>query len=73
MIWCLSHYVKQEDKKLTHGYVCAKNVLLKHNGLKEQAGPFIKLSDPGVAISVLNKAGNTPVLYIICMFNLSCI
>lgn len=45
-----------EDKKLTHGYVCAKNVLLKHDGLKEQAGPFIKLSDPGVNITVLNKA-----------------
>ncbi|KAA0718881.1 Tyrosine-protein kinase JAK1 [Triplophysa tibetana] len=45
-----------EDKKLTHGYVCAKNVLLKRGGLTEHVGPFIKLSDPGVAITVLNKA-----------------
>ncbi|XP_056600281.1 tyrosine-protein kinase JAK1-like [Triplophysa dalaica] len=45
-----------EDKKLTHGYVCAKNVLLKRDGLKEHVGPFIKLSDPGVAITMLNIA-----------------
>lgn len=68
----LSHYVMQEDKKLTHGYVCAKNVLLKRDGLKEHVGPFIKLSDPGVAITVLNIAGNTH-LYIFCMFDMCCI
>ncbi|XP_052429947.1 tyrosine-protein kinase JAK1-like [Carassius gibelio] len=45
-----------EDKKLVHGYVCAKNVLLKLDGLKGQGGPFIKLSDPGLSISVLNQA-----------------
>ncbi|KTG31608.1 hypothetical protein cypCar_00019958 [Cyprinus carpio] len=45
-----------EDKKLVHGYVCAKNVLLKLDGLKGQGGPFIKLSDPGLSISVLSQA-----------------
>lgn len=45
-----------EDKKLTHGYVCAKNVLLKRDGLEEQGGPYIKLSDPGVPTTVLNRA-----------------
>ncbi|XP_051554303.1 tyrosine-protein kinase JAK1-like [Myxocyprinus asiaticus] len=44
-----------EDEKLVHGYVCAKNVLLKCDGLEGEAGPFIKLSDPGVPITVLNK------------------
>ncbi|XP_051556477.1 tyrosine-protein kinase JAK1-like isoform X1 [Myxocyprinus asiaticus] len=45
-----------EDKKLVHGYVCAKNVLLKRDGLEGVAGPFIKLSDPGVPITVLLRA-----------------
>uniref|UniRef100_A0A673HT49 non-specific protein-tyrosine kinase n=1 Tax=Sinocyclocheilus rhinocerous TaxID=307959 RepID=A0A673HT49_9TELE len=45
-----------EDKKLVHGYVCAKNVLLKLDGLKGQGGPFIKLSDPGLSITVLSQA-----------------
>ncbi|XP_043113838.1 tyrosine-protein kinase JAK1-like [Puntigrus tetrazona] len=44
-----------EDKKLVHGYVCAKNVLLKLNGLEGQGGPFIKLSDPGLSIAVLSQ------------------
>ncbi|KAK7158820.1 hypothetical protein R3I94_005226 [Phoxinus phoxinus] len=44
-----------EDKKLVHGYVCAKNILLKLGGIRGQAGPFIKLSDPGVSISVLSR------------------
>ncbi|XP_056119496.1 tyrosine-protein kinase JAK1-like [Rhinichthys klamathensis goyatoka] len=44
-----------EDKKLVHGYVCAKNILLKLDGLKGQGGPFIKLSDPGLPISVLSR------------------
>uniref|UniRef100_A0A673G396 Tyrosine-protein kinase n=1 Tax=Sinocyclocheilus rhinocerous TaxID=307959 RepID=A0A673G396_9TELE len=44
-----------EDKKLVHGYVCAKNVLLKLDGLKGQGGPFIKLSDPGLSIAVLSQ------------------
>ncbi len=49
----------QEDKKLVHGYVCAKNVLLKLDGQEGQGGPFIKLSDPGLSIDVLNQTGNT--------------
>lgn len=49
----------QEDKKLVHGYVCAKNILLKLDGLEGQSGPFIKLSDPGLSISVLSQRGNT--------------
>ncbi|KAK2901348.1 hypothetical protein Q8A67_009463 [Cirrhinus molitorella] len=44
-----------EDKKLVHGYVCAKNVLLKLDGLDGQGGPFIKLSDPGLSIAVLSQ------------------
>uniref|UniRef100_A0A671Q320 Tyrosine-protein kinase n=1 Tax=Sinocyclocheilus anshuiensis TaxID=1608454 RepID=A0A671Q320_9TELE len=44
-----------EDKKLVHGYVCAKNVLLKLDGLEGQGGPFIKLSDPGLSIAVLSQ------------------
>ncbi|CAM4595042.1 unnamed protein product [Leuciscus chuanchicus] len=44
-----------EDKKLVHGYVCAKNILLKLDGLEGQSGPFIKLSDPGLSISVLSQ------------------
>ncbi|XP_060723582.1 tyrosine-protein kinase JAK1 [Tachysurus vachellii] len=44
-----------EDKKLVHGYVCAKNVLLARDGLDGDAGPFIKLSDPGIPITVLTR------------------
>ncbi|XP_048018462.1 tyrosine-protein kinase JAK1-like [Megalobrama amblycephala] len=44
-----------EDNKLVHGYVCAKNILLKLDGLEGQGGPFIKLSDPGLSISVLSR------------------
>ncbi|XP_056287925.1 tyrosine-protein kinase JAK2a [Pseudoliparis swirei] len=51
--WAM-HYL--EDKNLVHGNVCAKNVLL----IREEdrmAGclPFIKLSDPGISISVLPR------------------
>uniref|UniRef100_A0A4W5JGW4 non-specific protein-tyrosine kinase n=1 Tax=Hucho hucho TaxID=62062 RepID=A0A4W5JGW4_9TELE len=41
-----------EDKKLVHGYVCAKNVLVERDGLGGETGPFIKLSSPGVPISL---------------------
>uniref|UniRef100_A0A4W5K0G5 non-specific protein-tyrosine kinase n=1 Tax=Hucho hucho TaxID=62062 RepID=A0A4W5K0G5_9TELE len=37
-----------EDKKLVHGYVCAKNVLVERDGLGGETGPFIKLSSPGL-------------------------
>ncbi|XP_036410281.1 tyrosine-protein kinase JAK1 isoform X1 [Megalops cyprinoides] len=42
-----------EDKKLVHGYVCAKNILLARDGLEKKGGPFIKLSDPGIPVTVL--------------------
>uniref|UniRef100_A0A8B9JIA3 Tyrosine-protein kinase n=1 Tax=Astyanax mexicanus TaxID=7994 RepID=A0A8B9JIA3_ASTMX len=44
-----------EDKKLVHGYVCAKNILLARDGLDSEGGPFIKLSDPGIPITVLTR------------------
>lgn len=45
-----------EDKRLVHGYVCAKNILLARDGLEaEEGGPFIKLSDPGIPITVLSR------------------
>ncbi|NWI84898.1 JAK3 kinase, partial [Pitta sordida] len=43
-----------EDKKITHGNVSAKKVLLAREG--DVAGgtpPFIKLNDPGVSVTVL--------------------
>ncbi|XP_075944444.1 tyrosine-protein kinase JAK1 [Anarhichas minor] len=45
-----------EDKKLVHGFVCAKNILLARDGLDtDKGGPFIKLSDPGIPITVLTR------------------
>uniref|UniRef100_A0A674DY64 non-specific protein-tyrosine kinase n=1 Tax=Salmo trutta TaxID=8032 RepID=A0A674DY64_SALTR len=44
-----------EDKKLVHGYVSAKNILVERDGLEGETGPFIKLSSPGVPISALNR------------------
>uniref|UniRef100_A0A672Z4I1 non-specific protein-tyrosine kinase n=1 Tax=Sphaeramia orbicularis TaxID=375764 RepID=A0A672Z4I1_9TELE len=45
-----------EDKRLVHGYVCAKNILLARDGLEtDEGGPFIKLSDPGIPITVLSR------------------
>nr|XP_040040497.1 LOW QUALITY PROTEIN: tyrosine-protein kinase JAK1 [Gasterosteus aculeatus aculeatus] len=45
-----------EDKKLVHGFVCAKNILLARDGLDaDMGGPFIKLSDPGIPITVLTR------------------
>ncbi|XP_061098579.1 tyrosine-protein kinase JAK1-like isoform X1 [Conger conger] len=44
-----------EDKKLVHGYVCTKNILLARAGLDDDSGPFIKLSDPGIPITVLTS------------------
>lgn len=43
-----------EDKKLVHGYICTKNILLAKDGLTGHA-PFIKLSMPGVPVSMLNR------------------
>lgn len=45
-----------EDKKMVHGYVCAKNILLARDGLDtDEGGPYIKLSDPGIPITVLSR------------------
>uniref|UniRef100_A0A8C9QXN2 Tyrosine-protein kinase n=1 Tax=Scleropages formosus TaxID=113540 RepID=A0A8C9QXN2_SCLFO len=44
-----------EDKKLVHGYICTKNILLARDGLDSKGGPFIKLSDPGIPITVLSR------------------
>lgn len=44
-----------EDKNLVHGNVCTKNILLARKGIENDGGPFIKLSDPGVPISVLSR------------------
>ncbi|KAJ8392564.1 hypothetical protein AAFF_G00074420 [Aldrovandia affinis] len=44
-----------EDKKLVHGYVCTKNILLARDGLDNETGPFIKLSDPGIPVTALTR------------------
>ncbi|NWT20886.1 TYK2 kinase, partial [Vireo altiloquus] len=44
-----------EDKKLVHGNVCAKNILLARRGLEDGSVPFVKLSDPGVSFTVLSR------------------
>uniref|UniRef100_A0A8B9LPK7 Tyrosine-protein kinase n=1 Tax=Astyanax mexicanus TaxID=7994 RepID=A0A8B9LPK7_ASTMX len=45
-----------EEKNLAHGNVCAKNVLLiREEDRKAGNPPFIKLSDPGISITVLPK------------------
>uniref|UniRef100_H3DDQ1 Tyrosine-protein kinase n=1 Tax=Tetraodon nigroviridis TaxID=99883 RepID=H3DDQ1_TETNG len=45
-----------EEKNLVHGNVCAKNVLLiREDDWRAGNPPFIKLSDPGISITVLPK------------------
>ncbi|XP_062874436.1 tyrosine-protein kinase JAK2 isoform X2 [Trichomycterus rosablanca] len=45
-----------EEKNLAHGNVCAKNVLLiREEDKKTGNPPFIKLSDPGISITVLPR------------------
>ncbi|KAM9326984.1 tyrosine-protein kinase JAK1 [Gastrophryne carolinensis] len=44
-----------EDKNLIHGNVRTKNLLLAREGLDNDCGPFIKLSDPGIPITVLTR------------------
>ncbi|XP_009464508.1 PREDICTED: tyrosine-protein kinase JAK3 [Nipponia nippon] len=45
-----------EDKKITHGNVSAKKVLLTREGdMASGSPPFIKLNDPGVSVTVLAK------------------
>lgn len=56
MFVCVCVY--QEDKGLVHGNVCAKNVLLiREEDRKLGNPPFIKLSDPGISITVLPRDG----------------
>lgn len=54
---CKRHLsVYQEDKGLVHGNVCAKNILLiREEDRKSGNLPFIKLSDPGISITVLPR------------------
>ncbi|XP_065515024.1 tyrosine-protein kinase JAK3 isoform X4 [Lathamus discolor] len=45
-----------EDKKITHGNISAKKVLLTREGdMASGSLPFIKLNDPGVSITILTK------------------
>ncbi|XP_042650577.1 tyrosine-protein kinase JAK3 isoform X2 [Tyto alba] len=45
-----------EDKKITHGNVSAKKVLLTREGdMASGSPPFIKLNDPGVSVTILAK------------------
>lgn len=44
-----------ETKKLTHGNVCAKNILLERRGLEPETSPIVKLSDPGIALNALSR------------------
>ncbi|CDQ98375.1 unnamed protein product [Oncorhynchus mykiss] len=46
-----------ETKQLVHGNVCAKNILVARRGLEEGTFPFVKLSDPGIALNVLSREG----------------
>uniref|UniRef100_A0A670K578 Tyrosine-protein kinase n=1 Tax=Podarcis muralis TaxID=64176 RepID=A0A670K578_PODMU len=46
----------KRNKNLVHGNVCAKNILLiREEDRKSGNLPFIKLSDPGISITVLPK------------------
>uniref|UniRef100_A0A3P9ANB0 Tyrosine-protein kinase n=1 Tax=Esox lucius TaxID=8010 RepID=A0A3P9ANB0_ESOLU len=44
-----------ETKRLVHGNVCAKNILVARCGLEEGTIPFVKLSDPGIGLSALTR------------------
>lgn len=45
-----------ETKRLVHGNVCAKNILVARRGLEDGTSPFIKLSDPGISLTALSRA-----------------
>ncbi|XP_039532339.1 tyrosine-protein kinase JAK2a [Pimephales promelas] len=50
LAWALHHL---EEKNLIHGNVCARNVLVtREEDRKTGTPPFIKLSDPGISITV---------------------
>lgn len=40
--------------------MCTKNLLLAREGIDSECGPFIKLSDPGIPITVLSRQGAFP-------------
>ncbi|XP_070836623.1 non-receptor tyrosine-protein kinase TYK2 [Chaetodon trifascialis] len=44
-----------ETNRLVHGNVCARNILVARRGLEHGTTPFVKLSDPGIALSVLSR------------------
>uniref|UniRef100_A0A673YF46 Tyrosine-protein kinase n=1 Tax=Salmo trutta TaxID=8032 RepID=A0A673YF46_SALTR len=45
-----------EEKNITHGNICAKNLLLAREGDASQgSSPFIKLSDPGINVAMLGR------------------
>ncbi|XP_077069553.1 non-receptor tyrosine-protein kinase TYK2 [Siphateles boraxobius] len=44
-----------ETKRLVHGNVCGKNILVVRKGLEEGSSPFVKLSDPGISLSALSR------------------
>ncbi|XP_030049659.1 tyrosine-protein kinase JAK2 [Microcaecilia unicolor] len=53
LAWAM-HFL--ENKGLVHGNVCSKNILLiREEDRKTGNPPFIKLSDPGISITVLPK------------------
>lgn len=53
LAWAM-HFL--EEKNLAHGNVCAKNILLIREEDRETGNPpFIKLSDPGISITMLPK------------------
>ncbi|TRY89212.1 hypothetical protein DNTS_025391 [Danionella cerebrum] len=43
-----------ETKRLVHGSVCGKNILVVRKGLEEGTSPFVKLSDPGISLTALS-------------------
>ncbi|XP_036376687.1 tyrosine-protein kinase JAK2 [Megalops cyprinoides] len=45
-----------EEKNIVHGNICAKNLLLAREGDPSSGtSPFIKLSDPGIGVTVLGR------------------
>ncbi|KAM8962161.1 tyrosine-protein kinase JAK2 [Pelodytes ibericus] len=53
LAWAM-HFL--EDRNLVHGNVCSKNILLIREEDRKAGNPaFIKLSDPGISITVLPK------------------
>ncbi|XP_034045553.1 non-receptor tyrosine-protein kinase TYK2 [Thalassophryne amazonica] len=43
-----------ENKRLVHGNICARNILVARPGM-DGTTPFVKLSDPGIALNVLSR------------------